>query len=67
MSQDGSPSRTPKLTLEEQAEAYKRGTPAFRRAVLLMMIGILVVAVGVVLLLVFVFHKTLHGGSAPVY
>lgn len=67
MSQDGSPSRTPKLTLEEQAEAYKRGTPAFRRAVLLMMIGILIFAVGVVLLLVFVFHKTIHGGSGPVY
>jgi hypothetical protein len=63
MPQDG----TPDLTPEEQAEAYTRGTPAFRRAVLIMMIGIFVVAVGAILLLVFVFHKTAHGGGPGVY
>jgi hypothetical protein len=35
--------------------------------VLLMMIGMFVVAVGAILLLVFVFHKTAHGGGLGVY
>jgi hypothetical protein len=67
MSQHRRPARTPKLTPAEQAEAYKRGTPAFRRAALIMFIGIWVVAVAVILLLVFVFHKTVHGGGARVF
>ena len=43
-----------------QAEAYKRGTPAARRASLIMLLVIWLVIVGAVLLLVFVFHKSGH-------
>lgn len=56
------PARPPKVT-PEQAETYKRGTPAFRRASLIMLLGILLTAFGAALLLVVVFHKTLHGGG----
>ena len=48
----------------QQAEAYRRGTPAARRASLIMLPAIWVVVVGAALLLVLVFHKTLHGGGA---
>jgi hypothetical protein len=46
-----------------QAEAYRRGTPAARRALLIVLLVVWLVIVGVVLLFVFVFHKTLHGGG----
>ena len=46
----------------EQAEAYRRGTPAARRALLIVLLVIWLVVIGAALLLVFVFHKTLHGG-----
>jgi hypothetical protein len=62
MSQDRPPARTPKVT-PEQAEAYKRGTPASRRASLILLLAIWLVVVGAVLLLVLVFHKTIHGGG----
>jgi hypothetical protein len=62
MSQDRPPARTPKVT-PEQAEAYMRGTPASRRALLIVLLVIWLVVVGAVLLSVFVFHKTLHGGG----
>ena len=48
---------------QEQAEAYRRGTPAARRALLIVLLVIWLVAVGAILLLVFVFHKTIHGGG----
>jgi hypothetical protein len=47
----------------EQAEAYKRGTPAARRASLIVLLVIWLIVIGAALLLVFVFHKTLHGGG----
>jgi hypothetical protein len=47
----------------EQAEAYRRGTPAARRALLIVLLVIWLVAVGVALVFVFAFHKTLHGGG----
>ena len=56
------PGKTPKVT-PEQAEAYRRGTPASRRALLIVLLVIWLVVVGTVLLFVFVFHKTLHGGG----
>jgi hypothetical protein len=62
MSQDTPPPGTPKTTLE-QAEAYERGTPAARRASQIVLLVIWIVLVGAALLLVFVFHKTLHGGG----
>jgi hypothetical protein len=58
----GPPARTPKVT-PEQAEAYRRGTPAARRASLILLLVIWLVVVGVALVLVFVFHKALHGGA----
>jgi hypothetical protein len=61
MSQDRPP-RTPKVR-REQAEAYMHGTPASRRALPIVLLVIWLVVVGAVLLLVFVFHKTLHGGG----
>jgi len=54
--------RTPKVT-PEQVEAYLRGTPASRRASLMVILVIWLVVVGAVLLLVLVFHKTLQGGA----
>ena len=64
MSRRRPPARTPKVTPEqEQAEAYRRGTPAARRALLIVLLVIWLVAVGAILLLVFVFHKTIHGGG----
>jgi hypothetical protein len=62
VSQDGTPPRTPKVT-PEQAEEYRRGTPASRRASLIVILVIWLVVIGAALLLVFVFHKTLHGGG----
>jgi hypothetical protein len=62
MSQERPPARTPKVT-PEQAEAYRRGTPASRRASLIALLVIWLVVVGAALLLVVVFHKTLHGGG----
>jgi hypothetical protein len=62
MSQERPPARTPKVT-PEQAEAYRRGTPASRRASQIALLVIWLVVVGAALLLVFVFHKTLHGGG----
>jgi cell division septal protein FtsQ len=58
MSQDNGRKVTP-----EQAEAYKRGTPAARRASLIVLLVIWLIVIGAALLLVFVFHKTLHGGG----
>lgn len=52
------PARTPNVT-PEQAEAYRRGTPASRWASLIMILVIWLVVVGAALLLVLVFHKTL--------
>jgi hypothetical protein len=54
--------RIPKVT-PEQAEAYKRGTPASRRASLIVLLVIWLVVIGSALVLVFVFHKGLHGGG----
>lgn len=62
MSQDGPQARAPKVT-RKQAEAYRRGTPAARRASLIMILVIWIVVIGAALLLVFVFHKVLHGGG----
>jgi hypothetical protein len=62
MSQDRPPARTPKVT-PEQAEEYRRGTPASRRASLIVLLVIWVFVIGAALLLVIVFHKTLHGGG----
>jgi uncharacterized membrane protein len=62
MSRDRPPAKTPKVT-PEQAEAYRRGTPAARRALLIALLVIWLVVVGTVLLFVFVFHKTLPGGG----
>jgi cell division septal protein FtsQ len=47
----------------EQAEAYKRGTPAARRASLIVLLAFWLIVIGTVLVLVFVFHKTPHGGG----
>jgi t-SNARE complex subunit (syntaxin) len=47
----------------EQAEAYRRGTPASRRALLIVLLVIWLAVVATVLLLVFVFHKTLYVGG----
>jgi hypothetical protein len=62
LSQDGSPARTPKATSEE-AEAYRRGTPASRRASLIVLLVLWLAVIGAALVVVFVFHKTLHGGG----
>jgi hypothetical protein len=62
MSRDRPPARTPKVT-PEQAEAYRRGTPAARRALLIALLVIWLVVIGTVLLFVFVFHKNLPGGG----
>src|SRR5215475_13193516 len=59
MSQHRPQGRTPKVT-PEQAEAYRRGTPAARRASVIMILVIWVAVIGAALLLAFVFHKTLH-------
>jgi hypothetical protein len=50
----------------EQAEAYKRGTPALRRASLILLLAIFIVVIGTMLLLVLVFHKTIHGGGVRI-
>jgi hypothetical protein len=62
MSQGRPPARTPKVT-PEQAEAYRRGTPASRRALLIVLLVIWLAVVATVPLLVFVFHKTLYVGG----
>jgi hypothetical protein len=62
MSEDQSPARTPKVTPEE-AEAYKQGTPAARRATRIVLLVIWLVVVGTVLVLALVFHKTGHAGA----
>jgi flagellar basal body-associated protein FliL len=62
MSQERPPARAPKET-PEQAEAYRRGTPASRRASLIVLLVIWLVVIGAALVLVFVFHKTLDGGG----
>jgi hypothetical protein len=62
MSKERPPARTPKVT-RKQAEAYRRGTPASRRASLIVLLAFWLVVVGAALLLVFVFHKTLHLGG----
>jgi hypothetical protein len=62
MSRHRPPARTPKVT-PEQAEAYRRGTPTSRRALLIVLLVIWLVVVGAALLLVFVFHKTLHSAG----
>jgi hypothetical protein len=60
MSQDRPPAKTPEMTSEQKAEAYSRGTPAARRASVIVLLVIWLVVIGAVLLLVFVFHKTAH-------
>lgn len=60
MSRDRPPPGTPKET-REQAEAYRRGTPAARRATWIMLLVIWLVIVGAALLVVFAFHKTFSG------
>jgi hypothetical protein len=47
----------------EQAQAYQRGTPAARRAAQIVLLVFWLAAVGALLLLVLVFHKTIHGGG----
>jgi hypothetical protein len=62
MSQGKHPARTPKVT-PEQAQAYQRGTPAARRAALIVLLVFWLAVVGALLLLVLVLHKTIHGGG----
>ena len=56
------PARTPRVT-RKQAEAYRRGTPASRRAAMILLLVFWIVVVGALLLLVLVFHKTVHGSG----